>query len=394
MKKLIGTVAVAALLASAAFAEVNFGAWCNSVYFIGSNESGSVKHIFAQPWSADTTDTPRWLGLNAMGDSEHGGFLTEFQVNGKKLNFGQAFTYIKPIEQIQLIFGFTDQNYLRTDNLTFQHDYTRPGAIKIGEGITFEEFEVGGIGLLVTPVESLKIFAGYDVPYLGKGAGDFQDDIGRTGKLGVAYTIGDIGTVKAGVRAQGKNYDKDGEEKDRVKVGVAFDLTAVDGLFVTVGAKIPLGGVYNEDLTREPVNVAAGIGLNFIENLRIQLNFNSKINAAKLEDGDVDGNFGFALELGADYMFADGWTVFGAVGYASNVYNSTYKYDEDDAVFSGSTKDCLSFGVGIEKSWSNSKIGIEFVGATNYNTLLDSDGKKADGTGFSWLVPIKMNVSF
>ena len=421
MKKLIGTVAVAALLASAAFAEISFGAgYLNSRYFIGSDESGNVVSTFGQQWGLGG---PRFSAFNISGDSEHAGFMGEIQHNGYDWAIGQSFTYIKPIEQIQLIFGFTDQNYLRSDNNLMQFDYTRPGAFGIDEGITFDEFEVSGVGLVIKPIESLMVFAAFDVPFNGS-LGKLNEQIGRTGKLGVGYTIGDIGTIKAGVWAQGKGYNKDGEEKDGVKLGVAFDLTAVDGLFVTVGAKIPLGGAaYSKKLLsvatvtdpekfaqeaiyafeRQSVQLNAGVGLSFIENLSIKLNFASKINAPNWDKGDADGNFGFAADLGVDYTFGENWTVFGAVGYASAVYNSGYEckygaWDAKDKVFKDqktilNTKDCLSFGVGIQKAWSNGTLGIEFVGATNYNTVLDNT-RDDNSTGFGWMIPIKMQVSF
>ena len=419
MKKLIGTVAVAALLASAAFAEISFGAgYLNSRYFIGSDESGNVVSTFGQQWGLGG---PRFSAFNISGDSEHAGFMGEIQHNGYDWAIGQSFTYIKPIEQIQLIFGFTDQNYLRSDNCLMQFDYTRPGAFGIDEGITFDEFEVSGVGLVIKPIESLMIFAAYDVPFDGS-LGKLNEQIGRTGKLGVGYTIGDIGTIKAGVWAQGKGYNKDFEEKDGVNVEAAFDLTAVDGLFVTVGAKIPLGGAaYKKRLVdasglddkdkkiedvgvylaeKKPVEVNAGVALNFIENLSIKLNFGSKINAPNWDKGDPDGNFGFAIALGADYTFGESWTVFGAVGYANAVYKSGFKYsyklvdgvfDDDETILS--TKDCLTFGVGIQKAWSNGALGIEFLGATNYNTVLDST-RNDNSTGFGWMIPIKMQVSF
>ncbi|MCH5283920.1 MAG: hypothetical protein J1E59_09755 [Treponema sp.] len=381
MKKLIGTVAAAALLASAAFAEISFGAgYLNSRYFIGSDESGNVVSTFGQQWGLGG---PRFSAFNISGDSEHAGFMGEIQHNGYDWAIGQSFTYIKPIEQIQLIFGFTDQNYLRSDNNLMQFDYTRPGAFGIDEGITFDEFEVSGVGLVIKPIESLMVFAAFDVPFNGS-LGKLNEQIGRTGKLGVGYTIGDIGTVKAGVWAKGKGYNKDGEEKDGVNVEAAFDLTAVDGLFVTVGAKIPLGGAaYTSDLNRNPVQVNAGIGLSFIENLSIKLNFASKLNAPNYDDAKVDGNFGFATDLGVDYTFGENWTVFGAVGYANNVYMQS----------ENNYKDCLSFGVGIQKAWSNGTLGIEFVGATNYHTVLDNT-RDDNSTGFGWMIPIKMQVSF
>ena len=418
MKKLIGTVAVAALLASAAFAEISFGAgYLNSRYFIGSDESGNVVSTFGQQWGLGG---PRFSAFNISGDSEHAGFMGEVQHNGSEWAIGQSFTYIKPIEQIQLIFGFTDQNYLRSDNNLMQFDYTRPGAFGIDEGITFDEFEVSGVGLVIKPIESLMVFAAFDVPFNGS-LGKLNEQIGRTGKLGVGYTIGDIGTVKAGVWAQGKGYNKDGEEKDGVKLGVAFDLTAVDGLFVTVGAKIPLGGaaysktpiLYEEDTTdttgktgkaagygyfKNSVQVNAGVGLSFIENLSIKLNFASKINAPDVDTMGVDEKFGFAADLGVDYTFGESWTVFGAVGYANAAYNSGFsaEYDKDSAIktkYTIRSKDCLSFGVGIQKAWSNGTLGIEFVGATNYNTVLDST-RNDNSTGFGWMIPIKMQVSF
>ena len=391
MKKLIGTAMLAALLATSAFAEgFSFGAWNNMNYVIANNDSNSVESAFMQPWGPDGA---RFGSFIISADSENAGFKAELQFNNwGGPSFGQVFSYVKPIEQIQLIFGFTDQNYLRSDNCAKMWDYWRPTALNLGEGLTFDEFEVSGIGLVVTPIESLKIFAGYDVDLAGK-KGKLHEQIGRSGKLGAAYTIGDIGTVKAGVWANGKKTNKDGEKKDLVKVEAAFDLTAIEGMFLTVGAKIPLGGTYGKKtvdgmdiyINTETVQVNAGVALNLIENLGIQLNFASKINAPKLKDNDKDGNFGFALMLGADYTFAETWKVFAAVGYANDVYNSI----EADGK---TTKDQISFGVGIEKSWSNASLGIAVECMTNDGDKYFIDAH--NDTAFNWAIPIRMNVSF
>lgn len=398
MKKLIGIAAIALAMAASAFAQegISFSAWNNMLYVIGNDADGEVVSSFHQPWGKDGA---RYGSLNIVGNSEHAGFQVEIHfenwgdMNGN--SFGQLYAWIKPIEQIQIIFGKTDQNYLRSDNIYKLFDYDRLGQIgALNEGVTFDEFEAQGILIVANPIDSLTLVAGYNVD-LGGGLKKITEQIGHSGKFGAAYTIENIGTVKAGIWAQERGYNADGEEKNAVKVGAAFDLTAIDGVFITVGGKIPLGGTYVEPYDgagfriNSPVEVNAGVGLYLVENLGIQVNFGSKINAPKFGGNTTykkDGQFGFLVQAGADYTFAEAWKVFAGVAYASDVYNTFMGKD------AWTIKDSLGFGVGIEKSWSNGSLGIAFEGVTNdgHSHWIDTD----NGSEFNWCVPIRMNVSF
>lgn len=103
------------------------------------------------------------------------------------------------------------------------------------------------------------------------------------------------------------------------------------------------------------------------------------LNKTKKEDA-ADGNVGFAIGAGADYSLDNGIGFFGDVRYANGVYMKNTSADKSD---------CLTLGLGVEKNFSNGKIGIAFEGATNGN------GRYAyEDNAFAWEIPVKVEYCF
>lgn len=102
---------------------------------------------------------------------------------------------------------------------------------------------------------------------------------------------------------------------------------------------------------------------------------------SKTGDSKYDGNLGFAIGAGADYSLDNGIGFFGDVRYANGVYMKNTSEDKSD---------CLTLGLGVEKNFSNGKIGIAFEGATNNKgcyPLKDNDA-------FAWEIPVKVEYLF
>ena len=56
---------------------------------------------------------------------------------------------------------------------------------------------------------------------------------------------------------------------------------------------------------------------------------------------------------------------------------------------SADKSDCLTFGLGVEKNFSNGKIGIAFEGATNGNGRYTYEDN-----AFAWEIPVKVEYFF
>ena len=101
MKKLIGTVAVAALLATAAFAEgISFGSWGRGLFIVGNGKSAdhagsnSVTSWIGQSWGGPSPRT----ALGVSGSSDNMGFNMDIHGNGDGLGMGDnALIWAKPL---------------------------------------------------------------------------------------------------------------------------------------------------------------------------------------------------------------------------------------------------------------------------------------------------------
>ena len=436
MKKLIGTVAVAALLATAAFADgLSFGSWGRGLFITGNgiNDTGtgnSVTSWVGQSWGGPAPRT----ALAVSGSSDNVGFNLDIHGNGDGLGMGDnALIWVKPVEMVKIQLAApsnnaagakNDQNWLRGDAAYGLWNWDRLGVVgSTGEGFIFPAILNKVLSVAVTPIDGLFVAAGFNV-----GAGDWGntnagpgliyddtqaagykgkrliDQLGRTSSIAASFKIGEIGTVKAGVQFQGKYWNKNGERKDRIEIDAAFELTGLEKVYVSVGTKIPLIGTYNGatvDLfgnatgaSNTPVEINAYGRLNFIENMAIHVITGMKFNSpdsyiATYPDGtplpfayaDADGHFGFMIGGGVDFSLSNGIAFFADVRYASNIYQSAS---------TGDYSDNFVFGLGATKGFSNGVIGVAFEGSTNANGRNDFcyEGDLA------WEIPVKFEYWF
>jgi len=427
MKKLIGTVVVAALLATTAFAEgISFGQWGRGLFSVGNASAGDKNEVtswISQSWGGAS---PR-LGLAVKGNSENVGFAVDFHVNGKNstvvkgysegtdanvtinpITLGDnAFIWVKPIEMLTISLAASDdRNVLRSGACFGLYNFARIGAVgkTNDDGFIFPGLLNKNVSVVATPIEGLTIGAGFD-SWIGNPSKDLKganrtingtddngnrlvDQIGRTLGIAGAYTIADIGTIKAGLSTHGKGANKDGEKKDLIKIYGAFELTSVENVFVAVGATIPVGGTYSYDSTtgkvgNQAIKINAYGRLSMIENLTINLSASLAINAADNKPGDVkkDGAFGFGFGGEVEYALSNGITVFGDVRYANGILLDQTSADK---------KDTLTFGAGLWKGFSNGNFGVAFEATTN------GVNAQADiyDNAMAWQVPVRWEYSF
>lgn len=403
MKKLVATAAAAALLGTAAFAaDVKIGGWGRGVWLTGNgvNEEGDGNDIYTSATKSWGGTGPR-VGMNFSVETENIGVLAEF--HAEEQTWSDYRIWWSPVEQLKVFLG-KNPNHFRGDAVYGMWDIYRVGAVdRIGrtnqtqqeEGWTFMSHSGDGAQILATPVEGLRLVATFGFPLSKDGipwgadedgnsvynsSANVKNVFGRQSKFAAAYDIEGVGTVKAGLEEKGNVCtDDEGNEKAQNILNVAFDLTAVENLKVSIGAFVPLvqkidgkngwGNQvnayvkYNADALTIHARVGTLIGVGYTD------------DKGKAEES----GFGFVAGGAVEYAIADGLSVIGEVDYASNIYANFSTADNMDV---------LDFGIAISKSYSNGKIVAGVEGRTNNsNNYLNAYGtQKIDD--FGWCVPI------
>lgn len=384
MKKIISVLTGLALVAGAAMADgITFGSWGRGLWNVAANSGDDVVTDMHQSWRGAAPRT----GISVSGSTENVGFAVDMFANGANgIDLGDnALIWVKPIEQIKIVAGKKDQNELRGDAAFGLWNWDRIGAVGAMEleGWTFPDvFDGEGVAVVAYPVDGLTVGAGIPLSLSGAGA-TLENTYAHGANYAAAYAIDGVGTIKAAYMTKADGTSRDAK-KDSTSYGViaaAFDLTMVDGLYATVGAQIPTASVNEFDSTI--VNAYARYSL---DALAVHLAVGTKLNTvdnSKTDDSKYDGNLGFAIGAGADYSLDNGIGFFGDVRYANGVYMKNTSADKSD---------CLTLGLGVEKNFSNGKIGIAFEGATN--------GKNGYGRytyeddAFAWEIPVKVEYRF
>lgn len=390
MKKIISVLTGLALVAGAAMADgITFGSWGRGLWNVAANSGDDVVTDMHQSWGGAAPRT----GISVSGSTENVGFAVDMFANGANgIDLGNnALIWVKPIEQIKIVAGKKDQNELRGDAAFGLWNWDRIGAAgAMGlEGWTFPDvFDGNGVAVIAYPVDGLTVGAGIPLSLNGAGA-TLEDTYAHGANYAAAYAIDGIGTIKAAYMTKATAKDKDSKDKDYGVIAAAFDLTMVDGLYASVGAQIPTAHVFfepkslNDKLKDEPtvVNAYARYSLDALAvHLAVGTKLNTfDLNKTKKEDA-ADGNVGFAIGAGADYSLDNGIGFFGDVRYANGVYMKNTSADKSD---------CLTLGLGVEKNFSNGKIGIAFEGATNGNGRYTYEDN-----AFAWEIPVKVEYLF
>ena len=393
MKKIISVLTGLALVAGAAMADgITFGSWGRGLWNVAANSGDDVVTDMHQSWGGAAPRT----GISVSGSTENVGFAVDMHANGDSgISLGDnALIWVKPIEQIKIVAGKKDQNELRGDAAFGLWNWDRIGAAnKMGlEGWTFPDvFDGNGVAVIAYPVDGLTVGAGIPLSLSGAGA-TLEDTYAHGANYAAAYAIDGVGTIKAAYMTKATAKDSDLKDKDYGVIAAAFDLTMVDGLYASVGAQIPTAHVFFEpkpldDKLKDEPTVVNAYARYSLDALAVHLAVGTKLNTfdlnkTKKEDA-ADGNVGFAIGAGADYSLDNGIGFFGDVRYANGIYMANTSADKSD---------CLTLGLGVEKNFSNGKIGIAFEGATN--------GKNGYGRytyeddAFAWEIPVKVEYWF
>ena len=417
-KTLIAVAAAAALTATSAFAEITFGAWlrvlASPVASTGEDIIAGVQNSWG--WGARTAR------ININGTSEDGkaGFVMGVY-NDFESGLGQgddAYLWVKPVDTVKVSVGKFDSptNGLRGDFTYGSWNWLRPfNWVRDGEGLTFDGIWRSGLMVEADPMDGLHAFAVIPMSSSYKSAEETYRNI----QVGFGYTIEGVGKLKAqfigdygyttknktdgyeldkytstGVVTKEKEvaYDKD-QDKTTGQIGVAFDITAIENLYVTVGARF---GIADKDYAPDYLKMefSAGASYQVSETMKFSVDGGYKQYQDKVLAGNDDSLF--SVGAGVDFTVMDGLAAVADVRYMSNNYG---KKGDDGAI---------SFLVGVNKSVSsNGSLGIGFQGATNGCGLVMNDGTGieagksytlgkdgGDGDEFVWAIPVSVSVWF
>ncbi|MEE3411908.1 MAG: hypothetical protein VZQ47_04065 [Treponema sp.] len=451
MKKLIGALALAAMVATSAFAEVSFGAWlCNLPTLVGFDGEDIKGAAVSNPWGGFRASR---IDINWTSDDGKAGMTMGVYGNPTSLGPSDAMDFwVKPIDQVKITIGQMDNfTGLRGDLCYGSWNWLRPGnTLAWGEGITFSAVSDCGIGVQVFPVEALQIFA--SLPLTAQGFKS-QTDLSRMdqafgkGKVGAAYTIDGIGKIKAqflgkysitdgnpGHNALTKGWytvkngvythqtDRDAADdaaaaddtgatkavrihKDETSataasdayksygtIEAAFDLTAVDKLFATVGVAFTMADkewfVANSTkkdpdsgfVTLNPqFKLALGASYGITEAFKLSADFSMFMFHS---DTKIDPMMAFGV--GVDYALSD------ALALAADVRMLMPNNSNDPS---------LSFLVGATYAvGSNASLGLGFQGAVGLGDKADPGYlrvvKATEGNKFAWAVPVRASIWF
>ena len=445
-KTLIAVAAAAALTATSAFAEITFGAWLRVLAspVAHNGEDAMVGVANSWGWGARTAR------ININGTSEDGkaGFVMGVY-NDFESGLGQgddAYLWVKPVDTVKISVGKFDSptNGLRGDFCYGSWNWLRPFNWAFdGEGLTFDGIWRSGMMLEADPIEGLHAFAVIPMSSTYAKAEDVYKNI----QVGFGYAIEGVGKLKAQyigdyskndteaadakkTWALGNKYDKDGNwvfddkvntaptyaqntikavaANDDVKttgqIGVAFDLTAVENLYVTVGARF---GIADKDYRADYLKMAftAGASYQVSEQMKFSVDggYVQYQDKCVARDGEAVDNV-FFVGAGVDYAIMDGLSLAADVRYMSNAKAAEKAYDIKPYGKDGD-EGAISFLIGVNKSvGSNGSLGIGFQGATNgcgftWGTP-GEDGKGVSGLkanaadDFVWAIPVSVSVWF
>ena len=403
MKKTLIAVAAAAALTTSAFAEITFGAWLRALAapIAHNGEDAIVAYGNSWGWGARTAR----LDINGVSEDGKVGFsMGVFNDMDDGLGMGdRAVIWAKPIDQVKLSIGKFDSpdNGLRGDLCYGSWNWLRPyNWLYDGEGLTFDGIWRKGLMAEVDPIEGLHMFAvipmSKDYAKDGEKNPDVKyqkaEDAYKNIQAGFGYTIDGIGKIKAQYIGDYKEVPVDGKDETATtgQVGVAFDLTAVENLYVTVGARFGIADKDYCDAGYLKMAYTAGVSYQVTDQFKVSADGGVKMTQddsfGKADDPD---DMAFFAGAGIDFAVADG------VNLAADVrfINTGCGEEGDD--------NSISFLVGVTKSISsNGYIGVAFQGSTNGAGLINKGCDNAiapageKGDDLVWAIPVAISCWF
>ena len=412
MKKIVGTIAAVAVAAGVAFADVGIGSWGRAIFSPVGTLDGGKTFVSNETISWMGGKGTSRMGFSVHGESENVGFNVDLKADGYSvLGINDtAFFWAKPWEFLEVKIGKVQDDTGRGNLCYGMFNWWRMGFGGTGEDLTFTRFGNGGGGqangaiVKVTPVEGLWIIGAFNLNDFVNNNVDIEATkvFGNQSQYGVGYNINGVGSVRAQYIARANGTDIKGNTIGNSCAEVAFDLTAVDGLYVTVGAQIPFGfnAVGTGNIPSNEIKIAAGadfklaaVTLHAIVDVRLPNTvtgsyvipvINKSVETKYTRGGRIgvgvgaDVDFGNAIGLVADIRFQSAQDGIAESTFDGNTTTSTSVLKDKDST--------LSFLVGLSKGLTNGSIGVGFEGEIQKITTSDSK--------FNWAIPVVISASF
>jgi hypothetical protein len=405
-KTLIAVAAAAALATTSAFAEITFGSWLRVLAAPVASNGEDVIAAMGNSWGWGARSAR--VNIDAVSEDEKVGFSMGVYNDafGGLGDGDRAVIWAKPIDQIKVSFGKFDSSDtgLRGDFTFGSWAWFRPyNWLYGGEGLTFSGNCAGkGAMIQIYPVEGLSIVVNvplwYSSWYDDKAdttyAWNSDDKVNAdptvehtylSSQVGVGYAIDGVGRIKVQWIGKDSEYTSATKTYDYTgRVEAAFDLTAVDNLYLTVGVGSDIGDKEYKDSNLETVKVALGVSYQVTDEFRISADgaFAKYKDDCVGKAGDLKDN-AWSAGFGIDYAIADGLNLTADVRYKSIGYGK----DKDEG--------SVSFLAGVTKAISsNGLIGVAFQGATNGCNFATQVIQAAKADSFVWAVPVQISVWF
>ena len=398
MKKIVGTIAAVAVAAGVAFADVGIGSWGRAVWtpVAYDDADGKVKSWEGISWGGNFSR----VGITVHAESENVGFALDMNAdNYSSTGIGVhdiAHFWAKPWSWLEVKIGKTQDDTGRGNIAYGMFNWKRMGAGWTGEDVTFTRFGDGkggqaqGAILKVTPVEGLWAIAAFDVQDNGEAVSTF----GNHAQYGIGYEIDGIGHIRAQYIGGKNTTDVDGSTVPEDQINAAFDLAAVENLYLTVGAYIPLhlnrGNVKEKDKKIEDTipQVKLAVGASYkVAAVTFNAFFVGNLpNTIKFGGSEVTKDFNCQVGVGADVDLGNG------IGLVADVrFSSAVSYSDSSTTHKASGEEVV-FLVGASKALTNGSIGIGFQG--DINTVIADNFKDNSNTRFNWCIPVVISASF
>jgi len=307
MRKVIAISVVFALIAGAAFAQTSVS---GSISVRGKLIEDTFNDVDNTAVTTGEVETAYVQLSGQNGEGTFGGLIRLRGEDGSG-KFHRAFAWWRPIPQLKIFFGqdpdgmycpynawsFTqgEENYAHPHNW----ENWRAGAGFLGN------WEGFGLSFSIYPVQGLEV--DITVPFGSNGAGgksvNFNDLFFGSLELAVVYGIPDIGKVFLNVQGPGEDIFNDVKNDNYGRIGLSFQLTAVEGIEVQLGFATTIPG----EVTDYPLNL--GLIVNYTGD-GFGVKFRSRVGI-----NGTSGTDGTGIETGAGYgksqNYVDGGFVVG-----------------------------------------------------------------------------------
>ena len=392
MKKIVGTIAAIALAASSAFAGVGIGSWGRAIWAPVQGDGDKVTSWEGISWGGAKSR----VGISVHGESENVGFNLDMNGDGGVGLGDLAQFWAKPFSWLEVKIGQTQDDTGRGNAAYGIFNWKRMGGGSTGEDVTFTRFGNGkggqaqGAIVKITPIENLWIIAAFNV----QDDKDAKATFVNNAQYGAGYTIDGIGSIRAQYIGGDDAKTIDGKDAIASRINAAFDLTAVENLFVTVGAYIPLastgkitpakpagkeyylntetGAIEFKDTEKtDEERKASEVVIAAYANVNLDAVTLHALFKMGLGNTDFNTKANLLAGVGADVDFGNG------IGANFDARLSTE--------FETAGKTELVFLAGLTKSLANGMIGCGFQGDVE---ALDSNAK------FKWAVPVVISAWF